>query len=124
MILGGTSPYWFHGHNGMGGPVRGVASYENLLTLYGSVGVLTDWLVMCGKNGGTTPNNILVDGIAVGVEVGGIGSDILSINLNTFSPEMNSDWAFRELIIWNIALSDEDMREISAALVDDLHVRV
>ena len=123
-ILAGKSIDWLHGHDGYEEPKRGVASYGGLKTSYVSVGVLTDWLVMCGNNGGRTPNNILVDGIGSGVSVGGTGSDFLSINMNPFSPEQNSDWAFRELMIWNTVLSETDMLVVSAALSDALHAQV
>ena len=88
-----------------------------------SVGVLsTNWLVMCGKNGGSVPNNILVDGIARGINPGGGGSSVLSINL--FDTGNNGHWAFLELMIWNISLSDSDMLVVSTALQNSLHDQV
>ena len=44
---------------------RGVAYYGQWITQQVSIGVLTNWLVMCGQNGNTipAPNNILVDGL-------------------------------------------------------------
>ena len=59
-ILVDTSLNFFMGHyNG----VRGVAYYNgNWLTSQISVGTLTNWLVMCSQNGGTTPNNVISDG--------------------------------------------------------------
>ena len=123
-ILAGKSINWLHGHHGIGRPKRGVAYYGDYKTSFISVGVLTDWLVMCGKNGGPIPNNILVDGVGSGVSVGGTGSAILTINMNSYSPEENSDWAFRELMIWSTVLSDTDMSVVSAALSDALHAQV
>jgi hypothetical protein len=62
-ILGSANIYItiFHGH--FGGK-RGVALYGDWVTQYVSIGVLTNWLVMCGQNGNTSriPDNILADG--------------------------------------------------------------
>ena len=112
-ILAGRTIDWHHGH---WDSRRGLAWYDEWKTAFPSVGVLTDWLVMCGKNGGSVPNNILVDGIAAGFRDGGAGSSSLSINNHTFSPSENSDWAFRELMIWNTSLSDAEMVVASTAL--------
>ena len=110
-ILAGTAIDWLHGHHKS---ERGVAHYRSWKTAEKSVGVETDWLIICGKNGGSIPNNILVDGIALGVGIGEIGYATLSINSNLYRE--NSDWAFRELMIWNTALSDADMVVASTAL--------
>ena len=118
-ILTGKNINWFHGH---WGSRRGVAYYEEWKTNFLNVGVLTDWLIMCGKNRGSKPYNILVDGVASGITDGGIGSDILAINR---SPSFqNSDWAFREVMIWSTALSGEDMAIASTALRNSLHDQV
>ena len=110
-ILSGKSKLWFHGHYNSR---RGEAFYGKYLTHDGGTqGTGTDWLVMCGKNGGLAPNNILIDGIAGGYYNGGTGGDDLSINLGRYA---KSNWAFRELTIWNTALSDSDMVVMSTAL--------
>ena len=122
-ILAGKDGYWIHGHyflNEMES-IRGLAVYKGLKTSMLSVGVVTDWLVLCGKNGGSIPNNILVDGIAAGVTNGGEGNDYLGINLPLYD---SGDWAFRELMIWNTALSDEEMRIASNSLWTSLHGQV
>ena len=112
-ILAATNVNWYHGHWSYN---RGVAFYDWWKTIIVSVGGLTDWLVLCGKNGGSVPTNILVDGIAVGTWAGGTGSSSLSINAHLYSPDENSNWAFRELMIWDTALSDMDMVVASTAL--------
>ena len=113
-ILAAKTINWYHGH---WDNKRGLAWYGNWKTDFeNTVGVSTDWLVMCGKNRGSVPNNILVDGIASGNTAGGDGSSSLSINDHTFSPGENSDWAFRDLMIWNVSLSDADMVVASTAL--------
>ena len=114
-ILAGRTINWYHGHHLA---ARGVAYYDGLKTDHISVGLLTDWLIMCGKNSGSIPYNILVDGVAVGVSEGGYGYLDLCINLD---PAMEySDWTFRELMIWNTALSDADMVIASTALRSSL----
>ena len=119
-ILVGTTMDWWHGHDDS---KRGVAFYSNgWKTNEESVGELTDWMIMCGKNGGPTPNNILVDGTEKGVKNGGIGLSVLSIN--PFSDTNNGDWAFLELMIWDSELSESDMRVVSTALEYSLHDQV
>ena len=57
-------------------------------------------LVMCGKIGGTAPNNILADGYPLGNSViGPITVDTMCINCG--SP---STFQFSQLMIWNQAL--------------------
>ena len=117
-----TSPLlnWFHGH---WDSYYNLAFYGNWKAYYPNVGFLTNCVVMCGKNSGSIPNNILVEGIPVGYESGGIGAGVMSINI-CLNPQDNSDWAFRELMIWNTALSDADMVIASSALRDTLHDQV
>ena len=121
-ILTGTTLNWYQGHHAYYGTQRGKAGYGKSMTQHiSSVGVLTDWVVMCGKNGGIDPNNILVDGNAVGIDSGGQGGDSLSINvLGLWGTVEKSDWAFSELMIWTSALSDADMRIASNALLASL----
>ena len=116
-ILTATTIDWLHGHFKS---KRGVAYYEGWKTVEEkSIGVLTNWVVICGKNVGTFPKNILVDGIASGVVEGGLGFSVLCINLGKYR-EDDSDWAFRELMIWNTALSDAEMAVASTALQTSL----
>jgi hypothetical protein len=55
---------FIHGHGGSNIPVRGTAYYEGWMTSETSLGVLTNWLVMCGQNGNSVaaPDNIIADG--------------------------------------------------------------
>ena len=112
---------WLHGHSS---GWRGVAQYSSPSspyylwnTLQNNVGTTDDWLVMCGKNAGTSPNNILADGVASGTAVGGVGGDILTINGGGSSgTTLNSNFAFSQLLIWNQALNDADMLTASHML--------
>ena len=125
-ILGGKTIDWYHGH---WGSTRGVAWYDlSVKTDSSSIGILTDWLVMCGKNGGSAPTNILVDGIAVGDTAEGVTEvsdyNVLCINDKFLSSIERSDWAFSELMVWNTVLTDDEMVIASKALLNSLHDQV
>jgi hypothetical protein len=90
-------------------------------TLQSNVGTALDWLVMCGKNAGTSPNNIMADGAPVGTATGGLGGDVLTINGGGSSgTALNSNFAFSQLMVWNQALSDADMLTASQLLTSYL----
>jgi len=104
-ILQAQSGNWLHGHwNGN----RGVCYYEGWKTPVSSVGNIDDWLCCIGKNSGTTPNNILIDGTGIGNATGGTGNYQLGINIGTNAAE-SSEWALSCVIIWNSALADSEM---------------
>jgi hypothetical protein len=110
---------WLHGHwSGNRGPTFYGAYFMSNNT---SVGNLTDWLVCCGKNGSTSPNNILLDGVPSGIANGGSGGGTLTINNNTggVSSEI-SDWAFSYVLIWDQVLTDEELVIVSNKLIDYL----
>jgi hypothetical protein len=67
-----------------------------------------NWLCCIGKNGGTIPNNILIDGQATGKESGGSGNYTLAVNKNPWGE--HSDWDLSFVIIWDQHLTDEEMR--------------
>jgi hypothetical protein len=78
---------------------------------------MTDWLIMCGKNNGSPPKNVLADNITVGTSSGGIGTQTnLSINLDDRLNE-KSDFAFSQLLIWDSVLTDDEMQEVSDYLI-------
>ena len=66
-----------------------------------------EWLCCIGKNGGSIPNNILMDGMPSGTSSGGVGNYKLCINDNPWNE--TSDWALSCVIIWNKHLLDEEM---------------
>jgi hypothetical protein len=86
---------------------RGVAHYEYFVTPTISIGNSHDWLCCIGKNSGSAPNNILVDGIGRGIANGGGGNSKLCINDNFWGE--NSDWALNCVIIWNEQLTEQEM---------------
>ena len=55
---------------------------------------------MCGKNSGTSPNNILADGYPLGTAVSGPVT-VDSMCINCANP---STFQFSQLMIWNQAL--------------------
>ena len=111
-ILQSPSFNWLHGHHGN---KRGVAHYEGWITSDSDTGTgpINNWLVFCSKNGSTNPNNVIIDGIALGRTGGGRGGGILTINGNS----EQSDWAFTYLIIWDQLLTDAELKGISTILL-------
>ena len=96
---------WFHGHYFPS--KRGQAYYKGWRTANaGSIGVLDDWLVMCGTNAGATvPGNIILDQDEIGTIIGGTGGCPLSIN-GLLDPGYSepSDWALHSVLIWDYSL--------------------
>jgi hypothetical protein len=112
-ILNGKNINWLHGHYE---GTRGVAFYNNWINIT-SKGTIDNWVVACGKNSGSIPNNFMVDGIGVATSTGGLGNDTLSINSRALE---YSDWAFSHVLIWDQALTDDEMLLISNYLLDHL----
>ena len=121
-ILQGKTTNWAHGH---WTNRRGVGTYGGtwLTTLDTngypiSVNVLTNWLVMCTKNSGAYPTNVLIDGVSSGSHTGGSGSDTLIINNvagSVYGAE-SSSWALSQVLIWQSALTDAQMLAMSSML--------
>lgn len=109
-ILVGKTDNWLHGH---WGGRRGLCHYDTWITDDASVGTVDDWVVVCGKNNGTAPNNILVDGTPYGKNPGGAGGKILTIN--KYGNE-KSDWALSYVFIWDVNLTDAEMVVVSNTL--------
>jgi hypothetical protein len=106
-ILQSQTGNWLHGHwNGN----RGVCHYDAWKTSSGNVGNVDDWLCCIGKNGGLTPNNILIDGVPSGTDTGGVSGYRLSINIGV---NEKSDWSLSYLIIWNKHLTYEEMLKMN-----------
>ena len=111
-ILNGTSN-WLHGHwNGL----RGVCHYDGWKTNPVGVGTLNNWLVCCGKNSGSTPNNILIDSVASGTATGGTSNQQLFVNAGGNYGE-TTDFQLSYLIIWDQILTDAEMLTTSNALL-------
>ena len=136
-ILTAAPQDWLHGHAAQ---KRGVAYYGSraftnpqtlavtplaVNTAWDNVGVLTDWLVMCGKNGGSEGLNILVDGVSSGTstrsdsdqnEWGNTTMDrAKQLCINCRSDE-KSDWELANLLIWDRHLNDTEMNLVSTEL--------
>lgn len=121
-ILTSRNGNWLHGHwyNH-----RGVTYYENWIQQvnfnhnHNRDEIVNNWVVTCGKNNGTAPDNILIDGVARGQRNGGIGGQTgMTINGNPFG-EL-SDWAFSHVFIWDQNLSNAEMVMVSNALMQYL----
>jgi hypothetical protein len=117
---GVSSPDWYHGHSDA---KRGIANYGDVVLTKltndaaVSVGTLTDWLVMCGKIGGTNPTNILVDGAISGDNE--ITQDTNAVNrrlcINAYT-DLQSEFAFSHALIWDQELTDDEMATVSNIL--------
>ncbi len=77
----------------------------------------TDWLVLCAKNPGTAPNNVLAHGRSIGrVNTNFVANWQLTIN----NPSYQSDFAVSHVIIFDTALSDADMAKMSTTMLNSL----
>lgn len=120
-ILTSVSGNWLQGHwDGKWGE----AYYETFLTqpsqpVTSSVGTLTDWLVMCGKNPSTSfPGNILADGTPQGITTNPALASAYTLLLgpNSIYPTEVSNWALSAVIIWDQVLTDYQLFQASQAL--------
>ncbi len=145
-ILTTTSPSWYHGHySGM----RGVGRFASRTirnaqgaviatpvsnTLDESVDPTSNWLVMCSKNGGVVPFNVLVDGVASGTSTRSDGNvsewtgDTLQEQIDAMEAGRTknmcincnggqaSDWDLAQLLIWDTHLTDSEMQTVSTEL--------
>jgi hypothetical protein len=115
-ILTSTSGNWLHGHWSSN---SGVCYYGNNLGWFTNyiAGYSDNWVITCGKNNGTAPNNILVNGTAKSTNNGGAGVETaMSINICGDWPGEVSDWAFSHVFIWDQSLTDDEMRIVSNGL--------
>lgn len=145
-ILTTTSQSWYHGHF-MG--QRGVARFASK-TIKGSNGEIIalpvpntaevtieptgDWVVMCSKNGGMTPDNVLIDGVPSGTSTRSDG-DPGEYEGTTQQDKINameagrtrnmcinciqyqeSNWDLAQLLIWDMHLTDTEMQTVSNEL--------
>jgi len=142
-ILTSLNTEWWHGHYGM---QRGVARYASQ-TIMSSDGLTkladpvwntqqtgaspnTDWLVMCSKNGGVTPWNVLANGQAVGTSTRSDGnvSEWPGQTVADQTQNMNagrskkmcincyiqkSSWDLAQLLIWDSHLNDNEMQTVT-----------
>lgn len=146
-VLTADSLTWWHGHY-LGN--RGVASYSSKKrfdangneiaaavknTLEENVGISSNWMVMCSKNGGVTKTNVLVDGVARGESTRSDGDpnewpgataqakiDNMerdrnrNLCINCFQGQ-ESDWDLAQLLIWDMHLTDSEMQTVSTELL-------
>jgi hypothetical protein len=114
---------WFHGHNN--GNV-GLANYDLSKSNTSYNGNLTDWLVMCGKNGtqfnnfglDLSINSVLANSTPVGISFGGSGGTPYQLCIGNTQA---SDWNLAYVMIWNTVLNDSDMLSVSNAFKNYLN---
>lgn len=92
---------------------RGLVFYEGWKTKEESVGNVDEWLTMVVKSSGSTPNNILVDGLSVGTSTISGSTYNLGINLSTQWANEHGDWSFSCVVIWDTSLSDSQLFELN-----------
>lgn len=80
-----------------------------------STGTLLNWLNSCATSSSTGPNNILMDGVGVGLNVGGNGV-VSPLSINLCQGGETSDFEFSQLIIWDQVLTDTELLVVSTAL--------
>merc|ERR1711957_1073566 len=112
-ILSGGRKNWLHGHHMS---LAGVAYYEGWKTAESSSIPVTNWVVMCGTNAGSQLK--LANGVDVGTGTGGGGDVSLYVNAGEFSLSETSNFAIAEVVVWDRGLTDEEMHEASAYLMD------
>jgi hypothetical protein len=113
-LLTGTGSAIFGHFNGY----RGVLYDGGFKTNQVNVGTQTNWINMVGTNSTSVaaPNNVLLDGAAMAIANGGTGNQILRIG----APSEASDFQFSHLIIWNQALTAQEMVYVSNAFTSYL----
>ena len=118
-ILDSTSGTVLHGHWFGKSGVAYYGGFKTTNTQSTAVG-LNDWVVMCGTNDLTisTPNNIIINGTESGASNGGSGGVTLQINRDE-----SSDFAFQQVLIWDIGLTTTQMQTISRYLLNYLSTR-
>ena len=107
--------YTNHGHRA---GYKGVVSYvdyasgatANLTsTIPTLIGDIDDWVCVIAKSGGTSPNNVLVDGVPSGVGTcSSIRPTTLTMNGSTLAPN-SGIWAVSCIMVWDKVLTDADM---------------
>lgn len=111
-ILTDDAGFFIHGHWSSS---RGVCYYgDGYKTSTATKGTITDWLCCIGKNSGTIPNNILLDGVASGVATNGTGNRTLGINTYT----EDSEFGFACAMVWDKHLANSDMVLLNSLIND------
>ena len=110
-IIETSSGNWFHGHHQNR---AGVAYYDIWSTqAINRVTPVTNWLAMCGTNGGVGSfNGKVANGVEVGTSTGGTVSSGSSMVTNAGSWNEPSAFAIAEVIVWQRALSSEEFSRV------------
>ena len=117
-LLASQTNNWLLGYN-VAADGEGVAYLNGWKTPQTSfLTTKTDWLCIIGKNGGSTPNNILANGIARGTATGGDGGSAyrLGINNDPYGSITKSDWALSCVMIWDSILTDDEMFDLNTII--------
>ena len=114
------SNIWAHGHYLQ---KRGIVGYNNYLTdsNLSLSGNIDDWVVACAKTNGTTPNNVIINGVAIGSNVSLTSNTGISLSINNNRSVAKSDFAFSYILIWDKLLNDSDLNTISTSFINYLN---
>ena len=107
------------GHNTILGHWNGYRGFiqigGKLLTKIESIGNVEDWLILCVKTNGISPNNVRLNGTGIGIQNNEIALDYLYIN-----KDLNSDWIFGDFMIWDYELSDSKTLGVSELFMNHI----
>jgi hypothetical protein len=108
---------WYHGHND---GKKGVCYYQEFKTLSNGIttGNSTDWIYIIGKNDGSIPSNININGVNSGINSGGTGNLQLGINLTDNDWTLTYEYITRPYWVWygsygNIEYYTETIKKIN-----------
>ena len=102
-IIRGTPENWLHGHHGGDAGVAHYGSWVTATTGNPSGVVDTDWVYMCGANGGTTDTGKkIANGIDGTVDTGGVKATDVLVNTGY----QTSDFEIVEIMTWSRALTE------------------
>ena len=80
----------------------------------------TNWIVLGGRNKGTTAYNAIVNNVSFGDGTDGVGNLTLGINIPTWSSGRTSEFQVSDVLIWDQALTDAEMTLVSGRLMQYL----
>lgn len=114
-ILTSSNSNMYYGHHNE--TVPGSVYHNGRGITNGSISTRTNWCVLCGTTNAnvTIPNNVLVNNVAQGIStfVPEVYNRRLTINRTSISSGEFSDFAFQQLVIWDVSLNNYQLSRIS-----------
>jgi hypothetical protein len=120
QILATSTESWFHGHNRGS---AGVARYRKFETTRPAASTATDWVVICGQNGGDKTIEVNGNSVIVAPRIAE-GTDDLDeakdMTINGVLEGLESDFGLYELMLWNRPLYAEEREAVTTMLLGRL----